>query len=96
MKSFIALFIILAFSFEENALAFCSNGEQCSKNNQYLASNTNISPEIISNIQAQFNGRVISVQPSSDGNISIQILTQNDRVIIVTIDSSGSIINVQE
>jgi len=96
MMRAILLIVVLFLGFGQKASAFCLKGEPCSDDIQYVAQGANISPEIISNIQAQFNGRVISVQPSSGGNISIQLLTQDNRVVIVTVDSYGSIVGVQE
>jgi hypothetical protein len=96
MKAVFLVLIVIFLGFGQNAKAFCARGEPCSKNVQYLAQNAHPSPDVISRIQSQFKGRVISVQPSHGGNSQIKVITKKSRIIIVTVNSRGSIISVRD
>lgn len=77
-------------------MAFCPVGQLCLQNIQYVGQTTPFSPEIITNLQLQFNARVMSVQSSYDGNTQVQLMTQDSRIMIVTVNPYGAIIGVQE
>jgi len=55
-----------------------------------------ISPGLISQIQAQFGGKVVGVQATSLETADIQVLQGDGKVVIVTVNqATGQIVNVR-
>jgi hypothetical protein len=56
-----------------------------------------ISPEMLNQIQQQFQGQVVGITDNSDGATSdIQVLSPQGEVIVVTVDTrQNTIINVR-
>lgn len=90
--------LIFTLLISAQAQGSCGNHTLCQTYQSpiILAQNGSLPPESLSNIQAQFGGRVVSIQPIEGGGNTVQLITSDNRVVIVTVDSGGSIISVQE
>lgn len=86
--------VVLWCSLGQDALAFCPQGEACRE--EYEVAVSLVRPSVIAYIQALYKGRVVSIQAANGGNAQIQLITQKNQVIIVTVDRQGNIIGVQE
>jgi hypothetical protein len=50
-----------------------------------------LSSSAISAIQQQFNGRIVGVNPTGDGNMQVQVLMSNGQMVIVIVNANGAI-----
>ena len=93
MKNMLLVFLLMLNTVQ---LAYASCTAISCKEEFYVAQHSNISPEIIGKIQSIYNGRVISVKPTEEGDNTIQILTKNQEIIIITVDAQGNVIQAQK